>query len=611
MSNAKTEAIIKINNGQDVPLELQQILCITVSREVNKIPTAIITLKDGHVERQDFEISNQDLFKPGVPIEILIGTPQSKSTVFKGVVIKHGLKVKKGKPSELVVQCKDEAVRLTIGRKSRYWNDKSDSEIFKEIVDDYNQVAVEAEDSAGVATHNQMIQYYATDWDFISMRSEAIGQYLFVDDGKININKPKLTESPDITLEYGAPADSPEKSRIWEFESEMDGRFQFDKINTMGWDYSRQELTEGINDFSLAAEPGDISSDELEGVIELAEFELHSQARMDENELNAFANAVKQKSILNKTRGKIKIDGRADIKPGNMVALSGVGNRFNGNVFVARVHHTFEPGRWFSYIQFGLPYCWFHEERQIPNPPAQGLLPVIKGLQIGKVIRIKDEENPDKDFRVKVSIPGFHKKNEGVWARLATFHAGNNRGAIFIPELDEEVVVGYLGQDSREPVILGSLYSENNVPSEVNDDDNFRKGFFTKNQHKILFDDENNVITIETRNKNKVVLDDGNSKVELLDNNRNTVTLDASGISLKSGKDINIDAPTGSVNVSGLTISLNGTTAVNINHPSGGLVKMGNGILPAASLTDTIVPGGPPPVIGLIGPATKNVKVLI
>lgn len=608
MSTAKTEAVIRINGGQDVPLTAQQILSITVSKEVNKIPMAVITMKDGQVNEQDFKISNQDFFKPGVPIEILIGEPQRKATIFKGVITQHGLKIKKDKPSVLVIECKDEAVRLSIGRKSRYWNDKPDSDIFKEIIGEYTQLQVETEVINPAIQHNQIIQYYSTDWDFLALRSEAIGQYLFVDNGKLSIKKPKLSDQPKFALTYGAAGDTPERSRIWEFESEMDARYQYKEINTITWDYSKQEVVQGANNFSAPTEPGNINSQELAGVIGLSDYDLHHHARMNENELNAFANAIKQKSILNKIRGRVKFDGRADVKPGDMITLEGVGNRFNGNVFVARVHHEFEPGRWFTNIQFGMPYTWFHEEKNISNTSALGLLPLVEGLQIGKVIQLKDNSNPDKDFRIKVEIPGLHKKNEGVWARLATLHAGNQRGTVFLPEIGDEVIVGYIGQDTREPVILGSLFSENVVPPLKNDDHNYKKGIITKNQHKIIIDEENNIITIETQGKNQFALDDSAGKIELVDKNNNKVTLDNTGITFDSIKDVIIKAP-GNFKVSATSkVILNGIGGVEVNHPTGGEVKLGAGILPAARQLDQISPPVPQPQVIAV---TSNFQVKI
>lgn len=607
MANAKTEATIIID-GEFVSFSDQQILSITISKEVNKVASARLILKDGLVDKQDFHISNKELFRPGKPIEILLGTPNEKFSVFKGIVIKHGIKAKHKCTSILHVECKDEAIKLSIGRKSRFWNDKSDSDIFKDIMEDYPTISIKAEDSQSITIHDQMVQYYATDWDFMAMRAEAIGQYLFVDDGTIKIEQPKLSKTPKLTLIYGAAADTQNSSRIWDFESEMEARYQFDSINTIAWDYSKQEVRIGNNSFSSNNEAGDIKSDDLTSVIGLKAFDLHHHARMDEKELNAFADAVKQKSVLNKNRGVVKIDGRWEVKPGDMVALSGIGNRFQGAVFVSRIQHTFEPGRWFTHIKFGLPYAWFHQEKNIANPPVQGLLPPISGLQIGKVIQLKDEKSPDKDFRLKVAIAGLHIKNEGVWARYISFQAGNNRGAIFLPDIGDEVVLGYIGQDSREPVIIGSLYSEANAMPLQNTDDNFLKGIITKNGHKITIDEKDDILTIETPGKNKVLLDDKAGKLVLSDKNNNSITLDSSGINLKSGSNISLEAPKGTINIKGNMVAVVGKTGVGINNPQGGLIKLGNGILPAASSTDLVI--GPLAALA-IAPTTKNTKVLI
>ena len=606
MGTQKTEAQIRINNRQELPLSVQQILGIITSKEVNRIPVARIILKDGSVEAQEFAISDQDYFQPGIPIEILLGTAQEKNVIFKGTIIKHSIKVRRNKTSILIVDCKDETVRLTIGRKGRFFTEMSDSDIFQEIVGEYNQLSLETEDSTSAVMHQQIVQYYSTDWDFITLRAEAIGHYVFISDNQIRINPPRFSNRPVLTLSYGIAGDSTERSRIWEFDTEMDARHQFASVNTTTWDYAQQNLVDVTSDFSITSlEPGNLSSDDLSGVIGPDPFQLHHLGRMDEGELIAFANAVKQKSVLNKTRGRIKFDGRSDILPGDMVKLEGVGARFNGNVFVSRVSHHFEPGRWFTEIQFGLPYTWCHQKNDIKNPPAIGLLPKVEGLHVGKVIQLKDEDNPDRDFRIKVQIPGIHLSQEGVWARLASIHAGSQRGAVFLPELDDEVIIAYVGQDSRAPVILGALYSENNPPPFQNDDNNFIKGFVTKNNQKIQFDDENNTITIETQGGNTFVLDDNNQKVTIKDTNNNTIEMGSGGINFESQQTINIKAQ--NLNLEGLqTVNIKGNTATLINSPGGGVVKLGTGVRPASALGDPTAP----PFASAILPGA-NTKVLI
>ena len=590
MSVEKTEAVLKID-GKEIPLEYQQILSLSSSKEVNRIPTARIAIKDGEVSTQDFKISNQNYFIPGAKIEILLGTPQQKDVVFKGVVIKHCIKVRKEKPSVLIVECKDESIRLSIGRKSRFFSSISDSDIFQEIVKEYNQLSIETQDSSQAIVHSQITQYYTTDWDFMSMRAEAIGHYLFVSDNKISTSLPDLKKSPVLKLAYGEPFDTKERSRIWEFESEMDARNQFENITTSSWDFSKQVIAEGSNNLTIE-EQGNHSSTKLAEVIGLVNYQMHHLGKMAEGELNAFANAIKQKSLLNKVYGRIKFDGRADILPGDIVELEGVGDRFNGRVFVSRVHHSFEPGRWFTEIKFGLPYTWFYQKQDISNPPAMGLLPKIEGLQIGKVVQLKDEEDADKDFRIKITIPGFHKDEEGIWARLSSLMASNEKGLLFLPNIGDEVVIGYIGQDAREPIILGSLYSENAPPPLENDDNNYQKGIITNNNHKILIDEEKNTLTLETAGGSKVHLDDGDNKL-VLSKGPSTIKITDTGIQIKALK-IELDALT--------KIDIKAKGVTNINSPSGGLVKLGNGVTPVAGVATPV--SIVPPAI-LQGPNTR------
>ncbi len=603
MSTAKTETMIRVNN-QDVPLATQQILSISIIKEVNKIPTARIVIKDGMADQQAFPISDQDVFIPGASVEILFGTTEGKKTVFKGIVTKHSLKALKDQPSMLYVECRDETVRLTIGRKSRFYNDKTDKDIFEDIVKGYSQINLQTTSSAQGIQHDQIVQYYTTDWDFIAMRSEAIGCYLFVSDGVFRISAPELAQAPAFALCYGIAGDTKDRSRIWEFESEMEARNQFGTINTSSWDYSKQQVASSTPNFTAPSEPGNISSKDLAGVINLAQYPLHHLGFLDTTELTAYANAVKQKSILNKTRGRIKFDGRSDVLPGNMVALEGVGKRFNGNVFVSMVQHTFEPGRWYTHIQFGLPYSWYYENESIPNPPAQGLLPPITGLQVGKVVQLKNAQQPDKDFRIKVQIPGLHTNNEGVWARMANLQAGNKHGAIFLPELQDEVVIAYVDQDPREPVILGALYSESNAPIHQNDDNNYKKGIFTKNNQQILIDDEHNVITIKTKSNRTVEINDKNKTITLKDSG-NTIELSDSGITIENKKSITIK--TSDLKLEAKNISIKGDSLTSINSPVGGIVKLGNGVKPVSSAGD--------PVAGAVGAGAispgANSKVLV
>lgn len=82
------------------------------------------------------------------------------------------------------------------------------------------------------------------------------------------------------------------------------------------------------------------------------------------------------------------------------------------------------------------------DEPDVTAPPASGWLPGIEGLHIGKVKQLKGD--PAGELRILVDIPVLNGDKNGIWARWATLYAGKDRGHFFLPEPDDEVVVGLL-----------------------------------------------------------------------------------------------------------------------------------------------------------------------
>src|SRR6478752_5314305 len=83
---------IKIN-GNTISAQYQ-IASITISKEINRIPFAKILIYDGDAAKQDFSISNENTFIPGGEIEITVGYHLDETSIFKGVILKHSLKIR-------------------------------------------------------------------------------------------------------------------------------------------------------------------------------------------------------------------------------------------------------------------------------------------------------------------------------------------------------------------------------------------------------------------------------------------------------------------------------------------------------------------------------------
>ena len=223
-----------------------------------------------------------------------------------------------------------------------------------------------------------------------------------------------------------------------------------------------------------------------------ADLQLNHSGYIEEKQLESWSNAYALRNELSKAVGRVRIEGKATVKPGDVIKLAGVGDRFNGNVFVTGVLHHYE-GTWQTDIQFGWRDEWFYKREDVMNKPAAGLLPGINGLQIGVVVDVNDSEK--NEFRVKVHVPTISPGNEGIWARVATLDAGKNRGTYFRPVKDDEVVLGFLNDDPRDPIILGCLHSKNKHASPL-PEGKLQFGFVTKEGLKLIFDDTAKKMTL-------------------------------------------------------------------------------------------------------------------
>jgi uncharacterized protein involved in type VI secretion and phage assembly len=223
-----------------------------------------------------------------------------------------------------------------------------------------------------------------------------------------------------------------------------------------------------------------------------------------------------------------------------MITLSGVGDRFNGNVFVTGVLHHYE-GYWHTDIQFGWREDWFYKKEDVSDLPAAGLAAGVNGLQTGVVLSVDDSK--EGQYRVKVYIPAITTKNDGIWARVATLDAGNNHGVYFRPQVEDEVILGFLNDDPREAIILGYLHSKDKKTSPLPESPSGQQyGFVTKEGLKLVFDDTNKKLTLKVPagGGEKTIVMDGSGSLELKDENQNKITMASSGITIEAGPGRNL-----------------------------------------------------------------------
>ncbi|MAP80900.1 MAG: type IV secretion protein Rhs [Aequorivita sp.] len=514
---------------------------ISVEKEINRIPFAQIVFFDGSAASQNFDLSNEDLLIPGKEIEIKAGYHNDNQTIFKGVIIKHSIKVREN-ASVLIVECRDEAVKMTIGRKSNFYYESTDSDLIEEIITKYN---LQSNVAATSYTNKEVVQYQASDWDFIMTRAQLNGQICTVDDGTITIAKPDLSQDEIETVAFGAT--------LLDFDAEMDARNQFNSITAYGWNPSEQEIVE-----APAADPnltlnGNITVSNLAEALAVDQLELKHGGNYNSAQLQQWSDSKSLFQQLSKTRGRMKFQGIANVKPATMLKLEGVGDRFNGKVFINAVRHEIADGNWTVDAEFGINPQWFSETYDISELPASGIIPAVSGLQIGVVSQL--EEDPNGENRILVKIPIINQDEQGIWTRVATLDAGENRGSFFLPEIGDEVIVGFINDDPNHAVILGMLHSSAKPAPIIASDDNHEKGFVTRSEMKLLFNDDKKSVTIETPGGKKIIIDEDAGTIKIEDDNTNIITLDSNGIIMESGSDLSIKA-NGDCNIEATNINI-------------------------------------------------------
>lgn len=538
-------------DGQEVPGTLF-VIGIEVKKEINKIPTATVVVLDGERSDVEFKHSSSDLFKPGKKIKISAGYHQEEESIFEGLIVSHGIRINEDRLPELSIKCVDAAASMTVQKKNRYFVDAKDSDAITKVLGDHGGVQGSCEATSFM--HERVIQMDSTDWDFMLTRADQNGLLVVVDDGKVSVKKPE-TSKDVLSLTFGTD--------IGSLELDVDARFQVEKVSVESWNLSTNEVTK--NEASEPSVPsiGNLKGKELASILSASDYHMHSAGPIDSSDLKAWADAKMMRSRYSLVRGKIKFYGHAGPKPDTTIKLSGVGSRFTGSAYVSGVYHRIKDMHWETEVTIGLsPQMYSETQRDIQSPGASGMLPGVNGVQIGIVQKIHDD--PQGESRILVDIPMIAASGDAVWARQATYYSTKEAGNFFYPEIGDEVLVAFINDDPRFPIIVGAVHSKKHMPAYTPDGPNTYKAITTNSKMKIEFEDVKKIITIWTPAGNQIVISDDEKSITILDETANKMVMDPKGITWHTPKDFKLTAD-GLIDIKATkTISIEATQDLSI-----------------------------------------------
>ena len=203
------------------------------------------------------------------------------------------------------------------------------------------------------------------------------------------------------------------------------------------------------------------------------------------------------------------------------------------------------------------------------------------GVAVGVVTNNQD---PDNMHRVKVRFPWLGDDVESNWARVAAPMAGKDRGAYFLPEVDDEVLIAFEHGQVDHPYVVGSLWNGKDEAHESNTDgENNNRTIKSRSGHVLRFHDKSGAEKIEiiSQSGHQLRLSDksGNETIEIIDKSgSNKIIIDTAKntISIEATSDITIKSSTGKLTMQAASgIEIKSQAGVNIQAAASMDLKAG------------------------------------
>jgi phage baseplate assembly protein gpV len=438
---------------------------------------------------------------------------------FLGTIVNVQIVHSSGLNGQLVVSGYSKTILLEGGPHVQSFLDKDLASIVNEVV---QEGGVEADVKP---VHKKPFEYQAqygeTHFQFLQRLAKQHSEWLYYDGVKLIFGKPEL-ESP-IELEYGRDMDSISVSI--EAITSKQNHFTYNPLDDKKEESKTKDKVGGLNEL------GDFAfnkSKELFGIVpnSFSDARVQDKDQIDAIIKNKQGSAVAKSNVLRASSTKLGLTVGTVIKvSASMVSIGSTDTKSYGEYIITNISHSAtgvnQYINHFEAIASGVEF--------LPEPSVE--MPLAES-QIATVL---SNEDPKKKGRVEVQFQWQSGDMKTAWIRVLSPDAGKsdlvgtNRGFVFIPEVDDQVMVGFRYNDPNRPFVMGSLFS--GTTGAGGGDANKTKSLTTRSGATITIDD-----------------DEGDGKITISDPSGNTITLNGD-------ETISISAPT-SITMSSKEISL-------------------------------------------------------
>jgi phage protein D len=435
--------------------------------------------------------------------------------------------------------------RLHRGKKTRVFMQMSDSDIVAKIAQECGLTAKVEKTSQ---SHDHVFQNYQTDMEFIQDRAQRVGYFAYVEDSTLYFCSKPSTRGQAIPLEWG--------KNLVEFQARFTSAEQVSNVEVHGWDIKQKKAIIG-----KASSPKDtptVDGESHGGKVAQKAFGMKSEDVVNnrpvwtQGEADILAQSVLDEKCHAFFYGEGTCRGNPALCAGSEIELKGIGKRFSGRYRVTHAIHRYDLSGYTT--QFEISGYRANTLDQLLATNGNGSRGY--GVVVGIVTNSKDPENL---ARVKVKYPTISDKLESDWIRVATPMAGPGRGFMFLPEVNDEVLIAFEHGDMDKPYIVGALWNGKDKPPESSDK---AVGSDGKVQKRIIQTRSGHIITLDdTDGKENISIIDktGNNSIEI-DSAKNMLTIKTDGpISMETKDDVTIK---------GKNITLDATADANMKAKS-------------------------------------------
>jgi len=516
-------------NGQPAPEALMRDIIEVVVDDNLYLPDMFsIHLHDKAVQWIDSE-----LLAIGTPVEISAkaGTEQGEGAEQESLLIKGEITALEpdfttmGEPT-LLIRGYDRAHRLHRGKLTRSFLQITDSEIVSKVA---QEVGLRAQTDPTRIVHDYVFQNNQTNLEFLLERARRIGYQMYVEDQMLHFRKGHEDQGRGPELEWGR--------NLSVFRPRLTIANQVNEVIVKGWDpTSKREIVGRATDSTIVPEVG--ASSKKGGPTAQQAFHGAANAVVvnrpirSQDEAQAMAQALCD--IINGEfiQAEGVCLGEPRLQAGKKVQITAVGTRFSGSYFVTSATHAYGANQVYetTFSITGRQPDTLGHLFENGNGQRDGT-----GMVIGLVTNNND---PDGMGRIKVKFPWLADNEESTWARLASPMAGQGRGFYCLPEVNDEVLLGFEHGDIHYPYIVGVLWNGKDRPPKNNSEVVGQDGkvnlrmFRSRSGHQLIFDD--------TAGKEKIeVIDKSNNNSIVINSVENTITIKANAkITIQAGGQI-------------------------------------------------------------------------